>query len=137
MKYDAIISLGEMCATAMALKESRITLETYPLDWSGGVKWDKCGTCGFMGKIDLICNDFKDAFNLSEFYGTEPRTRSVLNNKTGLQYTHDFSWDKTVAEYHPEFVVKYHRRVKRLYEKINLSKNILFVFVSRFKLHFH
>ena len=50
MKYDAIISLGEFCAIASALKESGITPETYPLDWSAGVKWDKCGTCGFMGK---------------------------------------------------------------------------------------
>ena len=90
----------------------------------------------FYGKIDLICNDFKHAFelkDLTEFYGDEKRTRSVLNQRTGLQYTHDFPWDKTVAEYHPEFIEKYNRRVKRLNDKINSSENILFVFVTRFK----
>lgn len=136
MKYDVIISLGEFCATAMALKDARITPETYPFDWSAGIEWDKCGECGFMGKIDLICNDFKNAFNLkdlTEFHGLETKTRSILNKRTGLQYTHDFPWDETVEQFHSEFTKKYNRRVKRLYEKLNNSKNVLFVFIARLK----
>ena len=132
--YDLVISLGERCATAMALKSSGITTKTYPFDWSAGILWDKCGNCGLLGKVNLICNNFKDAFCLEDFeeaYYEEPANRYVRNRRTGLQYAHDFPWEKTIKDYFPEFLAKYKRRVNRLYEDINKSNNILFVFITR------
>lgn len=133
-KYDVIVPLGEFCATAMALKACGVRKASYPFDWSAGVRYEKCGFCGLEGKVRLICNDFKDAFNFEdyeEFWSPENRSRSVLNTKTGLQYVHDFPWNKTVKDFFPEYLEKYERRVERLYHDIKHGKHILFVFVTR------
>lgn len=132
--YDLVIPLGEYCATAIALAETGIKERSYPFDWSAGVKWDICGKCGFLGKIKLICDDFKDAFrseDFTEFWTAQSKHRSLLNKHTGLQYLHDFPWDMPVSEYFPEFKEKYDRRVKRLYENIEQANSVLFVFVTR------
>ncbi|MBR2137323.1 MAG: hypothetical protein IJ852_05140 [Alphaproteobacteria bacterium] len=133
-KYDLIIPLGEFCATAIALRDAGIRQASYPFDWSAGVEWDKCGNCGFLGKIKMICNDFKDALNLEDFreeWGENRAHRRVINKKTGLQYVHDFEWEKSVVEQFPAFKEKYERRIKRLYDDIHSNKKILFVFATR------
>ena len=133
-KYDVVIPLGEFCLAAIALRDSGIRQASYPFDWSGAKDYSKCGNCGFMGKINMICNDFKDAFlleDLKEFYYDNKAHRAVFNKRTGLQYVHDFDWDKSVAEQYPAYLEKYQRRVKRLYDDINQNKKILFVFVTR------
>ncbi len=132
--YDLVISLGELCATAMALKSSKITEKSYPFDWATGVLWDKCGNCGLTGKIDLICNHFENAFCLDDFIEiptAERRTKGVRNTKTGLQYIHDFPLNESIPDFFPKFVEKYHRRIKRLYDDIEHNQRILFVFVVR------
>ena len=132
--YDLVVPFGEYCATAIALKNSGIRKASYPFDWSGGRLWNKCGTCGFLGKIKLICDDFKNAFeldDLSEFWNTEKNYRSVINNSTGLMFVHEFPWDKSVEKHYPEFKEKYNRRVERLYKDIEQAQNILFVFATR------
>lgn len=133
-KYDVIIPLGELCATAVALRDSGLRQNSYPFDWSGGVKYDKCGNCGFIGKIKMICNDFKDAFNLEdleEFWSENKGHRGVINKRTGLQYLHDFNWEQSVEAQYPEYIQKYQRRIKRLYDDINTNKTILFIFATR------
>ena len=137
-KYDIVIPLGEMCATAIALRDSGIRCASYPFDWSAGVKYEICGNSGLPGKIKMICDDFKDAFrleDLSEFWTAQSKHRSVLNNRTGLQYLHDFVWEKPVVDQFPEYLEKYQRRIQRFYKDIEQSNTILFVFVTRSK-HF-
>lgn len=134
MKYDLIIPLGEFCATATALKKCGLRKKAYPFDWSAGVVWEQCGNCGFLGKINLICNNFEEAFNLEdleEFKVPNNDKRSVKNVRTGLQYFHDFPLDQEIKDYYSEFRKKYKRRVERLYNDISKSKNILFIFVTR------
>lgn len=133
-KYDVIVPLGEFCATAMALKACGVRKASYPFDWSAGVRYEKCGFCGLEGKVRLICNDFKDAFNFDdyeEFWSPQQQCRSVINTCTGLQYLHDFPWNKTVKDFFPEYLEKYERRVERLYHDIKHGKHILFVFATR------
>ncbi len=132
-KYDVIIPLGQACATAMALKEIGVRKTSYPFDWLV-TDSEKAGTCGFIGKIKMICNDFKDAFqlkDLTEFWHDNKKHRAVFNKKTGIFYLHDFDWEKSVAEQFPEYVEKYERRIKRFYDDINKNSKILFIFVVR------
>lgn len=106
MKYDLIIPLGEFCATAIALNKCGLRKNAYPFDWSAGVIWEQCGNCGFQGKINLICNNFKEALNLNdleEFEMPDWNKKAVKNIETGLQYLHDFPCNKTIEEYYPIF----------------------------------
>lgn len=45
--YDTIISLGQWCDVAIALKKLNLQGKTYPFDWSGGNLFEKCGIGGF------------------------------------------------------------------------------------------
>lgn len=132
--YDLIISLGEVCFTSVTLRKLGLQQYSYPFDWSKGVLWDKCGEMGFIGKVNMIVNNFADAFNLvdlEEFSGDfEHEFKFVRNKKTGLQYIHDFPKDKSLEEEFPYWNTKYQRRVKRLYEKISQSSQVLFVFIA-------
>ncbi len=128
-QYDLVISLGFGCPTAGALKESKITEKSYPLDWSG---CDGDASEQLLRKCNLIKNHFENAFNIEDFIeyslNTDPDARCVKNVKTGLHYWHDFPWKKSVQDFFPEFVAKYQRRVKRLYDDVEAAKNILFVY---------
>ena len=141
-KYDLIMSLGETCTTSGALRELNLQTESLPFDWSAGVIPEKCGACGLSGKIKLINNKFKDAFeygDLKEFPCNDgnAKFRNVRNLKTGLQYIHEFPFTYTLKEHFKEYQEKYERRVKRFYQKVKNAKNILFVFIIRSKQNLH
>lgn len=127
-KYDLIISLGSGCHMADTLKRLGITEKTYPFDWSD---CDGDASERLLKKCNLIKNHFKNALDKKDFveYHTlEPKTRGVKNIKTGIHYIHDFPWEKSVKDFFPEFLKKFERRIKRLYEDINNANNILFVY---------
>lgn len=134
-KYDLVISLGETCLTAMTLSHLNIRTKSYPFDWSAGVIPERAGNAGFLGKINLICNYFKNAFEKEDFkefnYAQPGEHRFVRNLSTGLQYIHDFPWNVSMDEYFTEFKEKYSRRIKRLYDDIKKSESILFIFIAR------
>lgn len=60
--YDVAISLGQYCITSTALRRNNLQAETMIFDWSAGILFDVCGLGGLDGKVNLICNDFKDFF---------------------------------------------------------------------------
>lgn len=132
--YDMVISLGQNCHASMVLRNCGQQRYTYPLDWSAGILWDRCGVAGLPGKVELICRHFQGAFEREDFvvFG-EPAPDSphywVKNLKTGLQYQHDFPVGKSVDEYFSVFREKYHRRIDRFYEEIDRSEKILFFFL--------
>lgn len=127
-KYDLVISLGQLCDVADALKKLKITEKTYPFDWSDceGNASDK-----LLQKCNLIKNHFKNAFDLKDFieyHSSDSRMRGVKNIKTGLHYIHDFPWETSVKDFFPTFLEKHLRRVKRLYDDIEKANNVLFVY---------
>ena len=136
--YDAIISLGEDCYTSMALRYCHLQDYTLPFDWCRGILPGKSTLGGIPVKVDLICNDFKDYFNIEDFDNQGPNPKEIdywhlccVNRKTGLRYRHDFPSDKEFAESFPEIKEKYDRRVERFYNLVTHSDKILFVFMSR------
>ena len=132
--YDSIVSLGHCCHVAIALKELGLQGASNVFDWSGGNLFDKCGIGGFEGKVNLICNNFENFLILEdfeEFEATENKHRNVRNKRTGLQYLHDFSKDKSISDQFSDFSVKYNRRIERLYKMLNKNSSVLFLFVTR------
>lgn len=132
--YDLICPLGRSCHCSMMLRSLGLQKQTYPFDWSRGIIEEKCGKFGLEGKINLICNNFQNFIkesDLVEFIDTNnTEHRSVFNRETGLQYVHDFPWDKTITEEFPNFYEKYIRRKERLIRKIQDSKTIAFMWIQ-------
>lgn len=135
-KYDHIISLGENCQTAITLRALGLRNEAFPFDWQGVRNFDIAGSGGFSKKNELICNQFQDFFdenNYEEFFETwETEHRLVYNNKTGLQFLHEFPKNVTLHEHFPVFVQKYQKRIDRLYRVLNSNHSVLFVFIEFF-----
>lgn len=137
MRYDVVISLGEWCIASMVLRMCDLQNRSFPFDWSGGRFWDKCGHGGLSGKVDLICNNFENFFNLEDFESLGPNPKDedywflwVVNNRTGLQYKHDFPSDVDIKDSYSKVRDKYCRRVDRLYDLINKADKILFVYIA-------
>ena len=133
--YDLVISLGSKCRTAGTLKGLKITQKTYPFDW---VRYDGNITqMNLLTRCNLIKNHFEGAFNIEDFVEYHnpynSHKRSTINIKTQLYFGHEFSWDKSVKDSFPEFLEKYQRRIKRLYEDVENANNVLFVFDSQSK----
>ncbi len=134
--YDVAISLGQFCMTSITLRQLNLQGMSMVFDWSSGTLVDKCGQGGLEGKVDLICNDFKDFFNIEDFENRGPNTEKcetlwVVNKRTGLQYRHDFYSHLSIEEQFDKVKEKYTRRVKRLYSTISASNRILFVFINK------
>lgn len=133
--YDMIISLGERCSTAMALRDLNLTAETMPFDWTGNYDETKSGQGGFSKKVELICENFKDFINLEDLENCGPCLHDeahfvVVNHNNGLRWAHDFPADRTLENGYSEVKKKYDRRIARFYDGIRGSKKILFVFFA-------
>lgn len=134
--YDNIISLGQWCAASACLRRLHLQDRTNVFDWSGGLLLDKCGQGGLSGKVDLICNEFKDFFNFEDFEnrgtfaGGDPNKSWIVNKRTGLQYRHDFPASQSFEAVFPAVQKKYIARAKRLLNQIASSEKCLFVFIT-------
>ena len=134
--YDEVISLGQHCRTATALKLCNVRSYSHVFDWSAGIVQEKCGKGGLEGKVDLICNDFKNLFNLEDLENRgltnnfDLQHLWIVNKRTGLQYTHDFSANKTFEESYADTKEKLERRIRRFHNVMQTSKKILFVYIG-------
>ena len=135
-KFDYIISLGENCRTAMALRDLNLRSAAFPFDWHGVRDFLIAGEGGFSKKIDMICSHFERFFNrddYEEFFETwETEHRLILNKHTGLQFLHEFPKEISISDYFPKFEIKYRKRIERLYSALNRDVSILFVFIEFF-----
>ena len=134
--YDVVISLGQFCITTTALRKCHLQAQTMVFDWSAGIKWEKAGHGGLAGKINLICDDFKNFFNYEDFEDLCRDTLAdknhtwVVNNRTGLQYQHDFPINVPLKDSFEVVKERYLRRAKRLLEVVNSSERVLFVYIA-------
>lgn len=137
--YDIAISLGEYCCTTFALRRCHLQTKSMVFDWSAGIEKDKCGLGGLQGKVDLICNDFKDFFNFEDFENRGQNAQKIddtehlwiVNKRTGLQYKHDFPSNQSFEATFDGVKEKYLRRVDRLYKSIEENNKILFLFIAK------
>ena len=135
--YDTVIGLGQNCACSTALRRCGLQKTSNVFDWTGGAIPEKCGHGGLAIKVELICNGFKDFFNREDFESrgmnkeNDKHNLWVVNNRTGLQYKHDWNAKDDFDEQFKAIRDKYMRRVNRLYEKVEQASKVLFVFIAR------
>lgn len=133
IKFDLVVSLGEDCACSSYLRRCKLQDFSYP--------FDRLTKAAFSNRLELLLNNFSDFLNKEDLYQLEkPKTDDVDKNcdywadkKYDFYFYHDF---KTGEPFDTEYIKvknKFDRRIKRLYEQISNSENILFVWWSRNK----
>ena len=124
MKFDIIIPMGCYCASAQALKSVKKRSRSLPFDWVGPLSFDQAvrfletGFEGFLEKEDLV-----------KYEKDTKKNVGYVNTRNNLLFLHDF---KEVAHFDEEYVQlreKYERRIKRIYQTIRDSKDILYLHV--------
>ncbi len=130
--FDLVISLGEDCGCASYLNTHSLRCASYPFDWL--IK------ASFETRINLISNDFSGFLkkeNLQPLIKvsdlSDPHHDYYEDKKTGFYFYHDFPAGIPLKNTFPEVKEKYKRRIKRLYQTINIAERILFVWLSRDK----
>jgi hypothetical protein len=130
-EYDLIISLGRECSCTNLLRAADMQERSYPFDWLTSSSFS------FDTRILLLVNGFKDFFRKEDFSMIENHTfsetncNSYKNNKTGLYFRHDFLSTLCFDDAFDEVKEKYERRIKRLYDKIDESRKVLFVWFDQ------
>lgn len=128
MKFDIIIPVGSFCAGAQALRSVKKRSRSLPLDWVGPVSLTLA--------VDFLETGFKSFFEKEDLKKYEKDTKKnigYINTRTNVLFMHDF---KDISRFDEEYVLireKYDRRIKRLYQTINDSKDILYLHVFQAK----
>ena len=129
-KYDCIFSLGSACFSAELLTKANLRVFSSPFDWLSG------GT--FEEKGNLICNDFKDFFNIEDLEKIGERDYPencdvYINNHNGIMFNHDFPKGEELSTNYQKVKGKYENRINRLTEKLHNSQNSLIVYMELFE----
>lgn len=132
-KFDLIVSIGEDCACTSYLRRFNLQEYSYPFDW--------LTKASFQTRIDLLINDFANFLNKENIHFMEKPTGVNVDNNhdyykdvlLDFYFYHDFRTDNIFDDEFIKVKDKYERRIKRLYQSISDSKNILFVWWSRDK----
>ena len=116
--YGVIFGIGRACSCSQCLRAARLQLASFPWDWVGDP--------GAKGRVEIICNDFKDWFNIEDLERREPHTiyvkEYVYNRRNGLLILHDFKDGVPIEEQFPAIEAKYARRIARLNNCIRSAK---------------
>lgn len=136
-KYDLIFSIGGSCCSASQLKARNKRYSSLPFDWL----FHKDSSTLYK-LAECFSDDFKNFFlfdNLKELSVNERGNGDKYQYKdlyTGYCFIHDFgnfSKEKSY-EYNKE---KYIRRLKRLYDQIKKSKNVLILLDVTYEIDFN
>ncbi len=126
-EFDLIFGIGENCDTSSILRMNNLQTNSYPFDWLGNSK--------FTNNIDIIINKFNDFLNKEDLeivLNTNNKDNDCYYNKrTQLFFIHDFPIGKNFETQYPFVKQKYERRYKRLLYKINNSKKIMIVYITK------
>jgi hypothetical protein len=98
--FDAVLTLGENCRIAEAMRDLDLRRESLPLDWCNG-----CPHSAYLA----IADEFAKHFEPSRLRVEEPRV--YLNEDYAVQFTHESDDLEAEAE-------KYRRRSRRFVETL-------------------
>ena len=124
--YDLIFSIGEACSCTQSLRDSKLQVFSYPLDWLFG--------SNFEGRMSILLNDFerfidKDDLKYS-FYTPSIKCDAYENTFNGIVFNHDFLKRVEFNEMYKQVKAKYDRRIARLLSQIRRAKSILIVYLE-------
>lgn len=116
--FDLFVPFGEQCITSWNLRQNNLQTESLPFDWLAHVKLNLA--------LDLLQNNF-EGFLIRNQLAFVKREKHEAHFKmpNGIIFKHDFRSEK--LEDFPKVERKYQRRIKRLYQKINHARSVLFV----------
>ena len=127
-KFDAVISIGNLCASTENLRKCQLQFYTYPIDWVAGGD--------IIHRTKLILNGCE---NLIKLESLEKFAENMLsrvpkhvckNKENQMVFNHDFPLHMTIEESFPAVKAKYDRRIARLKKHMSESENILFVWID-------
>lgn len=127
MKYDLIFSMGEACSCSELIRLNNYQDFSYPFDWVAGLT--------FLERAKILADDFKNFINKEDLIKLDEKNNFnncfIYKNKVNnIFFNHDFYVDIPFDEMYITVKEKYKRRIKRLLEKIEKSKNILMVYIE-------
>lgn len=116
--YDLIFGIGRACSCSQSLRAADLQLASFPWDWIIDP--------GAQGRVEIICNDFKDWLNLEDLEQRAPHTiyvkEYIFNKRNNLLFLHDFKIGIPIKEQFASVKAKYARRIARLNSCIKSSK---------------
>ena len=126
-KFYLIFSIGAACSCTQTLRESFLQYYSYPFDWLYG--------SDFLSRVKILVNNFEHWLDKSDLasYGKRVDTHPndiYKNARTNIVFNHDFKIDTPLDESYSEVKEKYDRRIRRLLNQIEASKNILLVYIE-------
>lgn len=124
--YDLIFSIGQACSGSDNLRLHKLQDFSYPLDWLAGST--------LQGRVEIVASKFKNFLSKEDlvFEAANPSVScdAYKNTFNDLTFNHDFPMNVPLDESFDEVKAKFDRRIKRLLNKIEQSKNVLFVYVA-------
>lgn len=134
-KFDIVFSIGEDCACTSYLRRCNLQHNSYPFDWLTNAP--------FENRISLIHDNFSNFINLEYLKPLVKKAHNENEKKydlyenilNGLHFYHDFPANVDLKDSYQKVYEKYQRRIERLYNEIENSEKILFVWLSHSKLH--
>ena len=137
-----VISLGETCNVATALKDHNLRKQSLPFDWN---------ITPFYSLLSILDDDFQDFLN-PNYLVLRDDERTVINTKYGIEFAHDFPTNipdpphdnlhtehslnslcsfhpirSNFLDYLPEVQEKYKRRIDRLYGILQGTDDVIFI----------
>lgn len=127
--YDFVFGLGRACACTQTLRKAGLQHLSLPWDWIA-VDFDNTAP-DLLDRVNIICNDFKDWFNIEDFVYrgpvAGPGKDHYHNNRSGVVFLHDFPKGVPLEESFPAIRDKYDRRVKRFVQLIKEAKQPILI----------
>lgn len=128
--YDFIFGLGRACACTQTLRKAGLQHLSFPWDWIA-VHFDSATAPDLLDRVDIICNDFNDWFNIEDFEYRGPTAGPgkdhYHNIRSGVIFLHDFPKGVPLDESFPSIKEKYERRVSRFLQLIRAAQGPILV----------
>lgn len=127
-KFDLVVPAGSFCVTGYHLRKAGLHGETLPFDWLENVTLEL-----FAGFLENGFEDFLAQDQLMpDFEGKSGKGHYRFRMPNGMTFVHDFAYDHPGADF-AAVRQKYDRRIKRLFDRMEKARSILFVHCSRFE----
>ena len=123
--YDSVWSLGQWCATAMAMKKLGLRSASGPFDWMMGREMP------VRAYVDLLTTEFAGFFlreNMQKVCDSPMEgTEYWKDTKQGLEIRHDFMLGVPFEANYVNFHIRMGRRIGRLLKLLRSGGRMLFV----------
>ena len=125
-KYDLIFGIGEACSCTQMLRDSKLQIFSYPLDWLFG--------SNFYGRVNILLTEFYRFIDKNDLqyagYTPSIKCNAYTSTFNGITFNHDFLKSVEFDKMYERVKAKYDRRINRLLSQIRYAKSILIVYLE-------